>query len=226
VALALFMNKENQYFSWIRANPNGFVLNTTRHPDPKYMVRHRATCATVERYLGLAKPGAFTEREFIKVCSTNVSSLRRWAKANGANQFSAHCSHCKALDAQVAATAEDELENYYTALEAAAAKASADPEARRKRLASAPSKPKTMTIKARVFVRNPDVVAEVLARAGGQCEACNQPAPFLRGSDGSPYLEVHHRTSLVDDGDDTVENAEALCPNCHRKVHFGSTTDA
>jgi 5-methylcytosine-specific restriction protein A len=26
---------------------------------------------------------------------------------------------------------------------------------------------------------------------------------------------------LASDGDDTVENAVALCPNCHRRAHFG-----
>lgn len=33
--------------------------------------------------------------------------------------------------------------------------------------------------------------------------------------------EVHHKVPLSAGGDDTVENAIALCPNCHRKAHFG-----
>ena len=49
--------------------------------------------------------------------------------------------------------------------------------------------------------RHPDVVAEVLVRAQGSCERCHQPAPFLRRSDGTPYLEVHHLIPLG-----TVEN--------------------
>ncbi|WP_414449152.1 HNH endonuclease [Burkholderia sp. 22PA0099] len=50
---------------------------------------------------------------------------------------------------------------------------------------------------------------------------CERPAPFRRPN-GSPYLEVHHRVRLADGGDDTVENAIALCPNCHREHHFGA----
>nr|WP_275041241.1 HNH endonuclease signature motif containing protein [Halomonas meridiana] len=46
-------------------------------------------------------------------------------------------------------------------------------------------------------------------------------APFNRKSDGSPYLEVHHRKPLAEGGDDTVANAIALCPNCHRAAHYG-----
>ena len=72
-----------------------------------------------------------------------------------------------------------------------------------------------------VFKRNPDVIAEVLERASGKCEYCNKPAPFKRASDGTPYLEVHHEIFLSQGGDDSVDNAVALCPNCHKEAHFG-----
>lgn len=94
-------------------------------------------------------------------------------------------------------------------------------EQRRGRLAKAPKKPSKKTVRTVVFNRNPDVVAEVLLRAEGHCENCKEPAPFKRKSDSSPYLEVHHRIPLAQHGDDTVENAIALCPNCHRERHFG-----
>lgn len=60
-----------------------------------------------------------------------------------------------------------------------------------------------------------------LARAAGICEQCHKPAQFARKSDGSPYLEAHHVRPLADDGDDTFENVRALCPTCHRRVHYG-----
>lgn len=95
------------------------------------------------------------------------------------------------------------------------------PEERRKRLKSSRAKPKQKTVTTFVFERNPDVVAEVLYRAKGSCEKCFKPAPFSRKSDDSPYLEVHHKVPLAQDGDDSVENAIALCPNCHREAHYG-----
>lgn len=97
----------------------------------------------------------------------------------------------------------------------------ADPQKRKSRLATAPKTPKAVTTVSTGFIRNPDVIAEVLERASGYCEDCGQPAPFRRTSDGTPYLEVHHRLRLADGGPDTVENAVALCPNCHRRAHFG-----
>lgn len=91
---------------------------------------------------------------------------------------------------------------------------------RRRRLSWAPKLPPRVAVTSVVFVRNPDVVAEVLVRADGACEACTRPAPFRRRSDGSPYLEVHHRVPLAAGGEDTVVNAVALCPNCHRAAHY------
>ncbi len=96
-----------------------------------------------------------------------------------------------------------------------------DVKARRERLKVAPAKPETRVVTTTVFVRNPDVVAEVLYQAKGCCQRCKKPAPFQRISDGTPYLEVHHKLPLALDGEDNVGNAIALCPNCHREMHFG-----
>jgi hypothetical protein len=91
---------------------------------------------------------------------------------------------------------------------------------RRERLASAPRLPQQTVVTTTVFVRNQYVAAEVLSRAGGRCEVWSEPAPFLRRVDGSPYLEVHHRKPLAAGGEDVVENAVAVCPNCHRAAHY------
>ncbi|MBG0751122.1 MULTISPECIES: HNH endonuclease [Pectobacterium] len=94
---------------------------------------------------------------------------------------------------------------------------------RKKRLSASPVYPEKKTIQSEYFIRNPDVVAEVLIRANGKCERCDSNAPFLRRRDNTPYLEVHHKTPLAEGGEDTVENATALCPNCHRYLHYGNT---
>jgi 5-methylcytosine-specific restriction protein A len=95
------------------------------------------------------------------------------------------------------------------------------PNNRRLRLKTAPKKPNTTYIIVKTYQRNPDVVAEVLYMAKGKCDKCKKPAPFAKKKDNSPYLEVHHKVPLADGGEDTVENAVALCPNCHRELHFG-----
>ncbi|WP_206483264.1 HNH endonuclease [Thalassotalea sp. G2M2-11] len=70
------------------------------------------------------------------------------------------------------------------------------------------------------FVRDPAVVAWVLNVAQKNCECCKQKAPFEK-DDGSPFLEVHHVLRLADGGPDVISNAVALCPNCHRELHYG-----
>ena len=96
-----------------------------------------------------------------------------------------------------------------------------NPDVVAERLRSAPSIPERVQIVSIGFRRNADVIVVVLNRANGVCERCRRNAPFVRRSDGTPFLEVHHRTPLADGGKDTVENAMALCPNCHREVHYG-----
>ena len=96
-----------------------------------------------------------------------------------------------------------------------------NPDSRKKRIKKAPKKPNKVAIITYVYERSPDIVAEALIRANGICENCHSPAPFKRKKDNTPYLEVHHKVSLSDGGEDTMKNVIALCPNCHRKAHYG-----
>jgi len=92
---------------------------------------------------------------------------------------------------------------------------------RNARLVKSRKYPTTSTATITVYSRNPDVVAHVLIRADGSCEQCREPAPFIRRSNSTPYLEVHHVDPLSNGGEDTIDNAIALCPNCHREAHYG-----
>lgn len=84
--------------------------------------------------------------------------------------------------------------------------------------------PKQNEIKTTSYVRNPEVVAWLLENSKGTCESCSAPAPFTK-ENGDFYLEVHHLRRLADGGSDTVSNAVAVCPNCHRELHYGERRD-
>ncbi len=75
------------------------------------------------------------------------------------------------------------------------------------------------------FLRDPNVIAWVLQVAAGVCEVCAEPAPFVR-DDGEPYLEVHHVRPLAEGGPDSADNAIAVCPTCHRRLHYGYDKEA
>jgi len=72
-----------------------------------------------------------------------------------------------------------------------------------------------------LFYRDPEVRAWILQRANGKCELCATAAPFLTESEEC-YLESHHIVWLAEGGSDTPGNTAALCPNCHRELHFGA----
>lgn len=116
------------------------------------------------------------------------------------------------------ATVEQEHHAFEAAVEASQQLSSKE---RQEALSKWPMKPKSRAVLTTVYDRNPHVVVTILARASGTCESCGAPAPFSRRADGSPYLEVHHKVQLAHGGDDTVENAIAVCPNCHRRAHYG-----
>jgi 5-methylcytosine-specific restriction protein A len=91
----------------------------------------------------------------------------------------------------------------------------------RARSARTLGEPPTSTIaKRNVYQRSGDLKIYVLRRADGNCEGCEQPAPFLTTA-GHPYLEPHHTRRLSDGGPDDYHHVIALCPTCHRRVHHG-----
>lgn len=57
-----------------------------------------------------------------------------------------------------------------------------------------------------------------------RCECCGDETFITRA--GEPYVEFHHLIPFsIAYGPDHYLNLFALCPNCHRKIHFLSTED-
>lgn len=118
------------------------------------------------------------------------------------------------LLAEVEKSAPTDVATFNTQVEALRKKQPPSPPSGNK----TPSKSETTSTS---YKRDPSVVAWVLNEAGDKCECCGGSSPFVK-DDGSPYLEVHHVVRLADNGPDTVDNAVALCPNCHRALHHAA----
>lgn len=84
--------------------------------------------------------------------------------------------------------------------------------------------PTKQTTSSTVYKRDPLVKAWVLKNSNGKCEKCDSDAPFLKHDD-TYFLEVHHIVPLAENGGDTIKNAVALCPNCHRELHHSKNKD-
>jgi hypothetical protein len=90
------------------------------------------------------------------------------------------------------------------------------------RARKAKGKPPKQTQTVIDFKRNVAVVAGAIARADGACEMPGCSTKLFQKEDGNNFLEVHHIVPLGEGGDDTLVNAAALCPMCHRELHYGA----
>jgi 5-methylcytosine-specific restriction endonuclease McrA len=218
----LFENDERDYMQWLASNPQGYVLNLGRPPNKNYLMLHRVTCGDISQAQPKRGPEQFTGGQYNKLCGSSHESITLWLRQNisGVLSFTHLCRRCRP-DAPIDQAASLQFEFLKEVVKAKRDSATA----RTERLCRANTKPAVRFVMTMVFDRNPDVVAEVLSRAQGKCERCGDLAPFISRATRLPYLEVHHKVKLADYGDDTVENAIALCPNCHRGQHYGLTTD-
>jgi 5-methylcytosine-specific restriction protein A len=183
------------------------------HPDP---TRRYSYVCEVEFVCDFEPP--ITRQQ---ICA--VVTKKEWNKPhiNMKGRAASIIEDCaaKKIRALLPANSLQELEQKF--LDGVAASKRLSEDERLKLLALAPKYPIKDKVTTGRFRRNEHVVAQVLFRAAGYCEDCKHPAPFNRAADGEPYLEVHHKIWLARGGEDTVENAMALCPNCHRKAHHG-----
>jgi 5-methylcytosine-specific restriction protein A len=90
-------------------------------------------------------------------------------------------------------------------------------------IAGGRSKPGRRDARTAQFDRDEAVVEYAKKAAAGICDLCRKPAPF--STKLGPYLECHHVQPLAVGGPDIIENAVALCPNCHRRMHVLDLTD-
>jgi len=209
--IKIFFDRESEYQEWISNTPNGLVLTTTKVSNPDYMSLHRSSCHSISKYHKNHASDAFTGQNYMKVCSTEIEALHIWMSEQGGTEFQA-CGMCKPD-----VFSFNKTEQFFQRVKVSLSESNK----RKQRLNNAPKHPEITITKTITHKRNPDVVAEVLERANGFCETCSKSAPFYRAKDGTPYLEVHHIIQLSIGGEDTVENAIALCPNCHREKHYG-----
>ena len=174
-----FPENDTEYSEWMHKHKaNAVVLAWDKKT---YNRLHQAWCPSISAESSRGKRITSVSR---KACSTNINELWGWALAN-TEAIQSEVTPCKHCWDSTKTEYDVITENFQKEVEKAL---NDNPDARRKRLDSAKKEPSRMKVVSIVFVRNPDVVAETLVRANGNCEACGNPAPFKRRKDNSPYL--------------------------------------
>lgn len=104
--IVIFSEANGGFEKWLKKNPDGYVINTTRIPSSMYMVLHRAKCKTPEQRSLAPIPGMPGDG-YTKVCSTNLDALRDWLRDHGRadGTFSTICQVCQPLTQKAKARA-------------------------------------------------------------------------------------------------------------------------
>ena len=72
-----FLDDDEAYLAWIQDNPQGYVVNCHRSPNPSYLKLHRATCGTMSDRP--ARGDTWTCGDYAKACAGDTVQLNRWA---------------------------------------------------------------------------------------------------------------------------------------------------
>lgn len=78
-----------------------------------------------------------------------------------------------------------------------------------------------------VYGRRVSVSAAALEEAGYKCIVDPSHVTFISKATKNPYVESHHIIPLSKQEEfeyelDQIANITALCPNCHRLIHYGT----
>lgn len=91
MAIEIFRQREKEYYKWIETHRSGLVVNT-QNGNRRYFTLHKSSCRSVSKS---NNPwGAFTRRNYFKVCSDNIYELKEWFFAKN-HKFQGRFKICK-----------------------------------------------------------------------------------------------------------------------------------
>jgi hypothetical protein len=76
--MRIFEDDDAGYLAWVERSQHGFVVNTFRKLDPRYLMLHRASCGTIRGKP--ARGDCWTTGDLIKVCAETRAELDHWAR--------------------------------------------------------------------------------------------------------------------------------------------------
>jgi hypothetical protein len=69
-----FQDNDRGFYAWLESNPDGYFVNSERHPNPTYLVLHRPNCS---HFTG--NPALHWTKDYVKFCSSDRRDLEDWA---------------------------------------------------------------------------------------------------------------------------------------------------
>lgn len=75
------------------------------------------------------------------------------------------------------------------------------------------------------YYRDPAIIAFAHRRSKYKCEMLKCKYVGFNKDSGGQFIEAHHIKPLSEGGEDSISNIAALCPTCHRKMHYSNERD-
>ena len=75
------------------------------------------------------------------------------------------------------------------------------------------------------YPRNNTLKNYIKRRSSYSCEMPNCNYQGFHKDNREQYIEVHHIIPLSEGGEDSIWNTVALCPNCHRALHYANNRE-
>ena len=202
----VFDSGDEPFLAWMRNHPDGFVLNTTPSEDTSYLVFHKSQCRHIAGDTSAQLPGAFTEREYIKVCSHDAADLVAWAQRKRKQALAyKSCETCKPAIEQSVTRLPEEIDPQHAYSEGAVC---------------------SMMVNA--YERNALARKACLDHYGYACVVCNVDFANVYGIEFEGFIHVHHLVPLSEIKGlyevDPIRDLRPVCPNCHAVIHHSGET--
>lgn len=204
-------SNDSGFLEWNDRNLDGFSVNLSNKKKGQFKI-HRSNCKFIVNggMLGsLNSINPFTGNEYWKVTADFLAEILEYGSQYRSSveidDFCAHCFPRKRGAADVFSIIGDIQNAQYLTKPALLDENS-----------------RYLANPAFLFKRRKLIRAWARARSCGKCELCEKDAPF-NNIEGYPYLEVHHILPLRDGGLDNYNNVGAVCPNCHRELHYSGS---
>jgi len=206
MTLQVFDNNDNAYLEWLDRNPSYFVVNTGRRKNSDYFCLHKSKCHHVSTTTGLGK-GAYTERNYIKVCSADLNELKDWFVRNN-TKFKGVFKECKTCNPFSGKFIDNPIFLFPDTIESET-----------KILFEGAKKQITVNS----YERNLKARQKCLDHYGYLCSVCKVDFEKVYGIIGKDFIHVHHLKEIAEIGNEYVINPivdlKPVCPNCHSMLH-------
>lgn len=198
----LFNKGDKEYFSWMLANPNGFILNTGKGNRTSAFILHKSNCPHITES-GNFDDKAYTMNDWVKFASNDTSEIVKFCQENKL-KFNGEfklCKTCKPEYEEFGIIYADEFQEDDSVLIEGA--------------------------KREVFVnsyeRNPKARKKCIEYYGCNCFCCGLSFEEKYGEIGKGFIHVHHLKQISEIGEkyeiNPIKDLIPLCPNCHSMIH-------